>query len=66
MGFNDASLESMGTRVKSLYYCRSKSIQRASYAGVEGDNTSNWPKKILLKLKLIMRSAYHANRLDAD
>ena len=31
--------------VKSLYYCRSKSIQRASYAGVEGDNTSQWPSK---------------------
>jgi ribonucleoside-diphosphate reductase alpha chain len=25
--------------VKSLYYCRSKSVQRASFAGVEGDNT---------------------------
>ena len=31
--------------IKSLYYCRSKSIQRASYAGVEADNTSNWPAK---------------------
>ena len=31
--------------LKSLYYCRSKSIQRASYAGVEGDNTSQWPSK---------------------
>ena len=31
--------------IKSLYYCRSKSIQRASYAGVEGDNTSQWPAK---------------------
>ncbi len=31
--------------IKSLYYCRSKSIQRASYAGVEGDNTKNWPEK---------------------
>lgn len=34
------------TGVKSLYYCRSKSIQRASYAGVDGDNTKSWPKKI--------------------
>ncbi len=25
--------------VKSLYYCRSKSVQRASFAGVEADNT---------------------------
>jgi len=33
--------------VKSLYYCRSKSIQRASYAGVDGDNTKSWPKKSL-------------------
>ena len=31
--------------IKSLYYCRSKSIQRASYAGVEADNTKNWPAK---------------------
>lgn len=31
--------------IKSLYYCRSKSIQRASYAGVEADNTKNWPEK---------------------
>ncbi|MAZ07604.1 MAG: ribonucleotide-diphosphate reductase subunit alpha [Rickettsiales bacterium] len=31
--------------IKSLYYCRSKSIQRASYAGVEADNTSKWPAK---------------------
>ncbi len=30
--------------VKSLYYCRSKSIQRASYAGVEADNTKSWPE----------------------
>ena len=33
--------------VKSLYYCRSKSIQRASYAGVEADNTKDWPQKAL-------------------
>ena len=25
--------------VKSLYYCRSKSVQRAGFAGVEADNT---------------------------
>ena len=31
--------------IKSLYYCRSKSIQRASFAGVEADNTSSWPEK---------------------
>ena len=36
------------TGVKSLYYCRSKSIQRASYAGVEADNTKAWPKKSLV------------------
>ncbi len=35
------------TGVKSLYYCRSKSIQRASYAGVEADNTKDWPSKSL-------------------
>ncbi len=35
------------TGVKSLYYCRSKSIQRASYAGVEADNTKEWPEKSL-------------------
>ncbi len=33
--------------VKSLYYCRSKSVQRAGFAGVEADNTRNWPKKPL-------------------
>ena len=35
------------TGVKSLYYCRSKSIQRASYAGVEADNTKAWPEKAI-------------------
>ena len=39
------------TGVKSLYYCRSKSIQRASYAGVEGDNTKEWPQKSLASEK---------------
>jgi ribonucleoside-diphosphate reductase alpha chain len=33
--------------VKSLYYCRSKSVQRAGFAGVEADNTRNWPTKPL-------------------
>jgi len=33
--------------VKSLYYCRSKSVQRAGFAGVEADNTRAWPKKTL-------------------
>ncbi|SLN58718.1 ribonucleoside-diphosphate reductase subunit alpha [Oceanibacterium hippocampi] len=33
--------------VKSLYYCRSKSVQRASFAGVEGDNTRAWPERQL-------------------
>ncbi len=33
--------------VKSLYYCRSKSVQRASFAGVEGDNTRAWPEQEL-------------------
>ncbi|MAJ02320.1 MAG: ribonucleotide-diphosphate reductase subunit alpha, partial [Rickettsiales bacterium] len=37
------------TGVKSLYYCRSKSIQRASYAGVEADNTKNWPAKNIVE-----------------
>ncbi len=40
--------------VKSLYYCRSKSVQRAGFAGVEADNTRSWPKKPL------------SERLDAD
>ena len=39
------------TGVKSLYYCRSKSIQRASYAGVEADNTKEWPEKSLSDTK---------------
>ncbi|MDG2243463.1 MAG: ribonucleoside-diphosphate reductase subunit alpha [Rhodospirillaceae bacterium] len=31
--------------VKSLYYCRSKSVQRAGFAGgVEADNTLAWPE----------------------
>jgi len=33
--------------VKSLYYCRSKSMQRAGFAGVEADNTRAWPQKPL-------------------
>ena len=33
--------------VKSLYYCRSKSVQRAGFAGVEADNTRSWPSKPL-------------------
>jgi ribonucleoside-diphosphate reductase alpha chain len=33
--------------VKSLYYCRSKSVQRAGFAGVEADNTRAWPSKPL-------------------
>ena len=33
--------------VKSLYYCRSKSVQRAGFAGVEADNTRAWPTKPL-------------------
>ncbi len=41
------------TGVKSLYYCRSKSIQRASYAGVEADNTKEWPEKSLAENKRV-------------
>ena len=37
--------------IKSLYYCRSKSIQRASYAGVEADNTKQWPSKNIVEEK---------------
>ena len=33
--------------VKSLYYCRSKSVQRAGFAGVDGDNTRHWPVRAL-------------------
>jgi len=33
--------------IKSLYYCRSKSVQRAGFAGVEGDNTRQWPRRPL-------------------
>ncbi|MGB7214507.1 MAG: ribonucleotide-diphosphate reductase subunit alpha, partial [Gammaproteobacteria bacterium] len=33
--------------IKSLYYCRSKSVQRAGFAGVEGDNTRQWPERRL-------------------
>jgi len=33
--------------VKSLYYCRSKSVQRAGFAGVDGDNTRHWPVRVL-------------------
>jgi ribonucleoside-diphosphate reductase alpha chain len=34
--------------IKSLYYCRSKSVQRAGFAGVEGDNTRRWPQRALV------------------
>jgi ribonucleoside-diphosphate reductase alpha chain len=37
--------------VKSLYYCRSKSVQRAGFAGVEADNTRSWPRKPLDPVK---------------
>ena len=37
--------------IKSLYYCRSKSIQRASFAGVEADNTKSWPEKNISESK---------------
>jgi ribonucleoside-diphosphate reductase alpha chain len=33
--------------IKSLYYCRSKSVQRAGFAGVEADNTRQWPERPL-------------------
>ena len=33
--------------VKSLYYCRSKSVQRAGFAGVEADNTRTLPVRSL-------------------
>ncbi|MEM1410961.1 MAG: ribonucleoside-diphosphate reductase subunit alpha [Pseudomonadota bacterium] len=33
--------------IKSLYYCRSKSVQRAGFAGVEADNTKEWPERAL-------------------
>lgn len=33
--------------IKSLYYCRSKSVQRAGYASVEGDNTTRRPERPL-------------------
>jgi ribonucleoside-diphosphate reductase alpha chain len=33
--------------IKSLYYCRSKSVQRAGFAGVEADNTRVWPERPL-------------------
>jgi ribonucleoside-diphosphate reductase alpha chain len=33
--------------VKSLYYCRSKSVQRAGFAGVDGDNTRRRPVRPL-------------------
>ena len=33
--------------IKSLYYCRSKSVQRAGFAGVEADNTRAWPERSL-------------------
>jgi len=45
--------------VKSLYYCRSKSVQRAGFAGVEADNTRNWPKKGLSRL-----DAEHEQKYD--
>jgi len=45
--------------VKSLYYCRSKSVQRAGFAGVEADNTRSWPKKDLSRL-----DAEHEQKYD--
>ena len=34
--------------IKSLYYCRSRSVQRAGFAGVEGDNSRAWPQRPLV------------------
>ena len=47
--------------IKSLYYCRSKSIQRASYAGVEGDNTRTGQRKTSLIQKQIMKNVFHVS-----
>lgn len=33
--------------IKSLYYCRSKSVQRAGFAGVEADNTLRPSRRLL-------------------
>ena len=52
--------------IKSLYYCRSKSIQRASFAGVEADNTKSWPEKIFQNPKLIMKNVYHVNKMKEE
>jgi ribonucleoside-diphosphate reductase alpha chain len=46
--------------VKSLYYCRSKSVQRAGFAGVEADNTRAWPTKSLEE----RLDAGHENKYD--
>jgi len=31
--------------IKSLYYCRSKSVQRAGFAGVDADGPRRWPEQ---------------------
>ena len=50
--------------IKSLYYCRSKSIQRASYAGVEGDNTKSWPRKKITESKTDYENVYLVNKRE--
>ena len=46
VGSADAALDGVGARrEESLYYCRSKSVQRAGFAGVEADNTRAWPQE---------------------
>ena len=48
--------------VKSLYYCRSKSVQRAGFAGVEADNTRAWRTRPLeANARQSTTSASHAN-----
>lgn len=43
--------------IKSLYYCRSKSVQRAGFAGVEADNTRHWPERSLMVADMVADDA---------
>jgi ribonucleoside-diphosphate reductase alpha chain len=51
VGLADAALPGLGKGIKSLYYLRSKSVQRAGFAGgVEADNTAE-ARRIELDVK---------------
>ena len=63
MGFDDASLESLGAWVR-VFTTVGQNLFKSSYAGVEGDNTSQWPSKKIEVNQQIMRNVFPVNKLE--